>query len=116
QQSIIAQRFILELGPSVADVRASVPPLIDAAIRKAMAREPVDRFQTAAQFAEALREPPKPLPRPSTPGASTATPAGRPSRESMATPARSSLSVKLMGVGHVKRPTAAAMDFNTSEL
>jgi serine/threonine-protein kinase len=54
-QAIIAQRFT-QTAPSVIVKRAQVPHRIDAAIRTAMAREPRDRYQSAARFADALAE------------------------------------------------------------
>ncbi len=53
-QEVIAQRFQLEIGPSVSALRSGVPARVDAAIRKAMAREPMARFQTTEQFIAAL--------------------------------------------------------------
>jgi serine/threonine-protein kinase len=41
-------------APSPRALRESVPEAVDAAVRKAMASLPADRFATAAQFAEAL--------------------------------------------------------------
>jgi serine/threonine-protein kinase len=41
-------------APSPREVRESVPEAVDAAVRKAMATLPADRFSTAAQFAEEL--------------------------------------------------------------
>ena len=55
-QVIINQRFALT-APSVIVKRAIVPHRIDAAIRTAMAREPGDRYQSAARFADALSAP-----------------------------------------------------------
>ena len=52
-QSIMA-RHALEHVPSIAIVRDTVPPEIDDAITQAMAKMRVDRFKTAAEFADAL--------------------------------------------------------------
>src|SRR5437870_9667172 len=52
-QVVIAKRFT-DPVPSVRRLRATIPPAIDAAVSKALAKAPVDRFATAAQFAEAL--------------------------------------------------------------
>lgn len=41
--------------PAPSALRADVPPALDAIVRKALAREPADRFASAAAFAEALR-------------------------------------------------------------
>jgi eukaryotic-like serine/threonine-protein kinase len=49
-------------APSPRMFRESVPEAVDAAVRKAMASLPADRFSTAAQFADALA-----IPRPSEP-------------------------------------------------
>ena len=51
--AVIAQRFT-KTAPSVIVKVGNVPRSIDAAIRMAMAREPGDRFQSAAEFAVAL--------------------------------------------------------------
>jgi hypothetical protein len=42
--------------PSVKDVRRDVDPRLDAIARKAMAKDPADRFPTMAAFADALAE------------------------------------------------------------
>ncbi|MFI5246099.1 MAG: protein kinase, partial [Gemmatimonadales bacterium] len=52
-QQIVAQRFS-QTAPSVIAKRPAVPHRIDSAIRTAMAREPGDRFQSVARFADAL--------------------------------------------------------------
>ncbi len=51
--AIIANRLTSPV-PSARSFRELVPEVVDAAIRKAMATLPADRFATAAQFAEAL--------------------------------------------------------------
>ncbi len=51
-QSVIAKRFVSPI-PKVRTVR-DVPEIIDDAVTRALARTPVDRHPTAAQFAEAL--------------------------------------------------------------
>jgi serine/threonine-protein kinase len=43
--------------PSATAARRTVPPHVDAAIRKALEQIPADRFTTAAAFADALRDP-----------------------------------------------------------
>ena len=53
-QTIIAKRFIGP-PPSVRHLRETVPESVDAVLRRAMARSPRDRYQTAAEFADALR-------------------------------------------------------------
>ncbi len=52
-QAIIAKRFVSPI-PKVRTTR-DVPEVVDEAVTRALARTPVDRFPTAAEFAEALR-------------------------------------------------------------
>jgi serine/threonine-protein kinase len=52
-QSIIA-RHAMEAVPSISIVRGTVPPEIEDAISQAMSKVRVDRFKTAAEFADAL--------------------------------------------------------------
>jgi serine/threonine-protein kinase len=52
-QAVIARRFV-EPPPRVGRLRAGVPEDVENALTRALAREPVDRFQTAAEFAQAL--------------------------------------------------------------
>jgi serine/threonine protein kinase/tetratricopeptide (TPR) repeat protein len=52
-QAIIAKRFT-ETAPPVRRSRESVSPEIDAALTRALARLPADRFATAGEFAKAL--------------------------------------------------------------
>jgi TolB-like protein len=52
-QAVIARRFI-ESPPAVRQLRAEVPVWVEAAVARALAREPTDRFQTAAEFDHAL--------------------------------------------------------------
>src|SRR5437899_2180725 len=61
-RSVIAKRFT-DPVPSVRRLREGAPPAIDAAVSKALAKAPADRFVTAAVFAEALAAPP-PVPAP----------------------------------------------------
>src|SRR5437762_2229111 len=61
-QVVIAKRFT-DPVPSVRRLREGVPPAIDAAVSRALAKAAVDRFATAALFAEALAAPP-PVPAP----------------------------------------------------
>jgi serine/threonine-protein kinase len=51
-QAIIAKRFVSPV-PSVRTTR-DVPESVDAAVSKALARTPVDRYRTGAEFADAL--------------------------------------------------------------
>jgi tetratricopeptide (TPR) repeat protein len=52
-QAIFAKR-VLEPVPHVRTLRQSAPEGVEQAITRALARVPADRFQTAAQFAQAL--------------------------------------------------------------
>ncbi len=52
-QAVIAKRFITPV-PSLRTVR-DVPEAVEAAVTRALARTPVDRFPSVAEFAEALR-------------------------------------------------------------
>ena len=54
-QAIISKRFV-DPVPSVRRLRPEVPEHVDAAIRRALARTPADRFPTAGSFAGALRD------------------------------------------------------------
>ena len=51
--TIVRQHLVAE-PPSVAAIRPDVPPSIDAAIRRALAKEPADRFEDMSHFAAAL--------------------------------------------------------------
>jgi serine/threonine protein kinase/tetratricopeptide (TPR) repeat protein len=53
-QAVIAKRFVAPI-PRVRATR-DVPELVDDAVTRALARTPVDRFPTAGDFAEALRQ------------------------------------------------------------
>jgi len=50
----ITARKLNDSMPSLRTVRELVPPGVEAAIRRALAKAPADRYQTARQFAEAL--------------------------------------------------------------
>jgi serine/threonine-protein kinase len=52
-QAVISKRFVSPI-PKVRAVR-DIPAAVDEAVTRALARTPVDRFPTAAEFAEALR-------------------------------------------------------------
>jgi eukaryotic-like serine/threonine-protein kinase len=54
--ALIAKR-LSDPVPSVRRLRAGVPVSVDEAVSKALAREPVDRFQSAANLARALADP-----------------------------------------------------------
>jgi TolB-like protein len=55
-QAMIARRFTETARPS-RELRDAVPPTVEAAIAKALARTPADRFETAEAFAGALTVP-----------------------------------------------------------
>jgi serine/threonine protein kinase len=50
----IAMRHINEEPPSIRDKRPDVPPHVEAAVHRAMAKDPADRFQTMADFSAEL--------------------------------------------------------------
>jgi tRNA A-37 threonylcarbamoyl transferase component Bud32 len=50
----VAMRHVNDPVPSVDDVRPEVPPRLDAAIRRAMAKDPADRFGSMAGFVAEL--------------------------------------------------------------
>jgi eukaryotic-like serine/threonine-protein kinase len=50
----VAMRHINEPAPSVLAKRRDVPPRVDAAIQRAMAKDPADRFPTMADFCREL--------------------------------------------------------------
>ena len=50
----VAMRHINEEPPSVRATRPDVPPRVDAAVRRAMAKEPGDRFATMSDFCREL--------------------------------------------------------------
>jgi TolB-like protein len=52
-QSILA-RHVMDPVPSLRTVRSTVPPALEAAITKALAKVPADRFDSVTEFAEAL--------------------------------------------------------------
>ncbi|CAN5327247.1 hypothetical protein BH09GEM1_BH09GEM1_41050 [soil metagenome] len=62
-QAIIAKHIMTPV-PSVRGVRDAVPPMIDAAIMRAMAKEPAARFETPSEFARAIAMAPAVEPRP----------------------------------------------------
>ena len=55
-QAVIA-RHALDQVPSLTIVRDTVTPDLEAVVMKALAKVPADRFQTAGEFVEALRNP-----------------------------------------------------------
>ncbi len=52
-QAIMA-RHALDAAPSIRTVRQSVPEALEAAVQKAMAKVPTDRYATAAEFRDAI--------------------------------------------------------------
>ena len=60
-QVVMAKR-LADPVPSVRRLRETIPPTIDAAVSKALAKAPADRFATAAQFAEVIRGRPERAP------------------------------------------------------
>ncbi len=53
--AILAKRMT-NPAPSVRTIRETVPPSVDRALTRALAKAPADRFPTATQFAEALND------------------------------------------------------------
>ena len=60
-QAVVAKVVSAEPQP-ISDVRHTTPPNVDAAVQKALAKVPADRFESAAKFAEALGDPSFSLP------------------------------------------------------
>jgi eukaryotic-like serine/threonine-protein kinase len=58
-QVIISRRFAAS-APPLREVREGVPESIESAVARALARAPADRFDTAAEMADALHAPPAP--------------------------------------------------------
>lgn len=50
----VLHRIAHEAAPSLRSIDPQIPPEVDAAIRKALAKDPLDRFASAAEFARAL--------------------------------------------------------------
>jgi eukaryotic-like serine/threonine-protein kinase len=50
----VAMRHINEAPPSIRDKRPDVPPRVEAAVQRAMAKQPEDRFATMAEFCREL--------------------------------------------------------------
>ena len=55
-ESVVRQHLMAEV-PNVSRVRSTVPPQIEAALTRAMAKTPADRFNSTEQFSEALTAP-----------------------------------------------------------
>ena len=60
-QAVVARRFAGPPAP-LRTVRADVPPAVAAAVEMSLAADPVARFTTAAEFAEALQSTGRPTP------------------------------------------------------
>ena len=56
----IMHKAMTTVPPRPSELAVTAPPALDAVVAKAMARRPEDRFDTAADFAQALRAPPMP--------------------------------------------------------
>jgi serine/threonine-protein kinase len=54
---VIAARRLMDPVPSVRRLRDTIPPSVEAAIGRALAKVPADRFPDAAGFADALQQP-----------------------------------------------------------
>ena len=57
----VVRRVMQELPPSLVACRPEVPPRVDAAVRRALAKRPNDRFPNVAAFVAALTDP-RPMP------------------------------------------------------
>jgi len=57
-ESVIHQHLTAE-PPSVTQLRPAVPAAVAGVLQRALAKNPADRFNPVAQFADALREPPR---------------------------------------------------------
>lgn len=56
QLTTIMHKVLKEDPIAPSELNVQVPPVFDAVVRKAMAKRPDDRFQSAEEFAEALRQ------------------------------------------------------------
>ena len=54
----VARRRLTEAAPRLGTSAANIPPAVDEAVAKALARDPKDRFSTAEEFASVLKAPP----------------------------------------------------------
>ncbi len=59
---VILARQAVDPVPSLRTVRSTVPPSVEAAIVRALAKVPADRFATAGEFAQALAAAARPVP------------------------------------------------------
>jgi serine/threonine-protein kinase len=53
----IVARKTIQSAPRISTFREKVPPPVEQALRRALAKDPADRFATARQFADALGQP-----------------------------------------------------------
>src|SRR5207302_1988070 len=60
-QALIA-KVMVDPVPAVRRLRPTVPPGVDQALRRALAKAPADRFASMAAFVDALSAPPQPRP------------------------------------------------------
>jgi predicted Ser/Thr protein kinase len=98
-QAVIARRFV-EPPPPLRRLRAAVPAAVDAAVARALAREPGDRFPTAVEFARALSA--APLTAPASPRTAVAEP------PTVRTPA--------LGAGRRRRPSPRVLGLGLAML
>jgi serine/threonine-protein kinase len=96
-QGLLSKKLNAPL-PRVAQSRADVSPDLDAAVQRALAKDPGDRFGTALEFAAAV----------TASGAASATPAGRPRRPRALVPAVAVLLLVLLGVLLLRRQRGAS--------
>ena len=81
-QSVIA-KVVTDRPRPLRQLRESVPPHVEAAVLKALAKLPADRFQTAAQFVDALARPGWSGVSAAAASDSSAAPPGRPGRRAL---------------------------------
>ena len=80
-QSVIA-KVVTDRPRPLRQLRESVPPHVEAAVLKALAKLPADRFQTAAQFVDALARPAWGVPATTAPDSAAAA-LGRPGQRAL---------------------------------
>ncbi|MGD8869359.1 MAG: protein kinase [Gemmatimonadales bacterium] len=83
----IIMKIVTEQAAPVTSLRRSVPSNVVAAVGKALEKLPADRFNSAAQFSEALTNPAFSL------SASAASPGGSPVRRSIITPTLAAVAI-----------------------
>jgi len=82
----IMMMHLLEQVPHVRDVKAEIPPAIDAAIEKAMAKDPADRYANTAEMAAAVESAVTSLPGKTRVAPTKATRIGKPPKSSKTGP------------------------------